>query len=119
MNLATTLAGASAPARTDVLDDPGIIAKLNPSYMAALKLSWAHVNPAYSPLISQGGAIRSALSLAVSQILSGSSPTGAMTRQIIRLSSSLNKELTPVLTIIVGTGVFHWQEMRRRLCQNK
>lgn len=80
VNLATTLAGASAPARTDVLDDPGVIAKLNPSYIAALKLSWAHVNPAYSPLISQGGAIRSALALAVSQILSGSSPTGAMTQ---------------------------------------
>lgn len=78
VNLATTLAGNSAPARTDVLDNPGVIAKLNPDYMAALKISWAHVNPEYSPLIAQGGAIRSALALAVSQILSGTSPTAAM-----------------------------------------
>lgn len=78
VNLGQVLAGLNSPGRTDVVDDPAVIARLNPEYIAALKVAWEHVNPAYSPLIPQGGAIRSALALACSQIISGTSPTVAM-----------------------------------------
>lgn len=70
--LAQALAGTnSSPARTDVLSAPEIAEVMNPDFAEALAKGIAHANPEYSPLIAEGGEIRTALSLSLSEVLSG------------------------------------------------
>lgn len=60
-----------SPARSDVLTDPQIGEAMNPDFAEALDNAIAHANPEYSPLIAEGAEIRSALSLGLSEVLSG------------------------------------------------
>lgn len=68
-----------SPARTDALQDPTVKQKLNPEFVKALTESIAHTNPLYTPLTADGTQIRGALSLELSNVLSGQSdPQAAM-----------------------------------------
>lgn len=68
----------AAPARTDVLSDPAVRDVLNNEYLDALEAVIGAANPYYSPMIPEGAEIRAAMSLGLSEILSGADPVGAM-----------------------------------------
>lgn len=60
-----------SPARADALSDPEVMKAYNPEYLAAMSEALDHANPLYTPVVPQGTEIRSALSVALSKILSG------------------------------------------------
>ncbi|GHE35163.1 sugar ABC transporter substrate-binding protein [Streptosporangium violaceochromogenes] len=70
-----------SPGRTDALADPAVGQKFNPEFVKALQEAIAHANPRYTPLIPEGTQIRSALSLALSKVLSGEAGTEAAMKE--------------------------------------
>lgn len=59
------------PGRTSALRDPAVQEALGPEFLTALTAAIPQANPAYTPLIPQGGEIRDAIALAISEIIDG------------------------------------------------
>lgn len=80
VSIEQTVSGANgSPARSDVLDSPEVRSTLNPEFLDALKQTIPHANPNYTPLIAEGTQIRGAISLELSNMLSGAAtPQSAM-----------------------------------------
>lgn len=68
-----------SPARADVLETEEAKQVFNLDFINALKVATSHSNPHYTPLITEGSEIRSALSIALSEVITGQkSPESAM-----------------------------------------
>ena len=79
-----------SPGRTSVLSDPDVQDALGSEFLDALAIAIPQANPAYTPLIPEGGAIRNAVALALSEILDGDDIIEALTRanaEVVKLTS--------------------------------
>jgi ABC-type glycerol-3-phosphate transport system substrate-binding protein len=78
-----------SPGRASVLGDPAVQEALGPEFLDALAAAIPQANPAYTPLIPEGGEIRDAIALAISEIIDGADVTEALTKaneEIVRIT---------------------------------
>lgn len=78
-----------SPGRAAVLGDPAVQEALGSEFLDALSAAIPEANPAYTPLIPEGGAIRDAIALAVSEIMTGADVEEALAKaneEIVKLT---------------------------------
>ncbi|MFC5703745.1 ABC transporter substrate-binding protein [Cohnella faecalis] len=72
VSLQQILSGTNgSPARADVLELEEVKKVFNEDFIDALKVATSYSNPHYTPLIAEGSEIRSALSVAISEVITG------------------------------------------------
>ena len=80
-----------SPGRVSALEDAGVQEALGSEFLDALAAAIPQANPAYTPLIPEGGEIRDAIALAVSEIIDGADVIEALTKaneEIVRITGS-------------------------------
>jgi ABC-type glycerol-3-phosphate transport system substrate-binding protein len=69
-----------SPGRASVLSDPAVQEALGAEFLTALAAAIPEANPAYAPLIPEGGEVRDAIALAISEIIDGADVMESLTK---------------------------------------